>query len=244
MARDSGDARPNHLSQLTTCTHRSTHTWRATRTAGPPCRSRQGHCCHKGCAGAWIVARPSLKPALPGLSALHKGPANLATMHAFNANFYLTAATVIPVLYLALTLQGNTYNNLMTRWRKINKESSFTFWPQVRVVTAAILAISGAAITILGIIGEYSALQALVQERTGPNTQVNVFDACTALLITVGIGPVYLFLNAFFGTMRDDFLGAVDGRLGARFPSLRKYVTGAASDGDEPHEEQPEPGIG
>jgi hypothetical protein len=41
----------------------------------------------------------------------------------FNADFYVTAATVIPVFYLALTLQGSTYRDLMTRWRKNQMEN-------------------------------------------------------------------------------------------------------------------------
>jgi hypothetical protein len=31
----------------------------------------------------------------------------------FNANFYITAATVIPVLFLAIAVQGRTYENLL-----------------------------------------------------------------------------------------------------------------------------------
>lgn len=33
----------------------------------------------------------------------------------FNADFYITAATVIPLLYLALTLQGQTYERIISR---------------------------------------------------------------------------------------------------------------------------------
>jgi hypothetical protein len=37
----------------------------------------------------------------------------------FNADFYITAATVIPLLYLALTLQGNSYDSMMRRAREL-----------------------------------------------------------------------------------------------------------------------------
>jgi hypothetical protein len=35
----------------------------------------------------------------------------------FNADFYVTAATVIPVLFLALTLQGTFYREILGTWK-------------------------------------------------------------------------------------------------------------------------------
>jgi hypothetical protein len=42
----------------------------------------------------------------------------------FNADFYVTAATVIPVLFLALTLQGQTYESMTTRALAIRKKAN------------------------------------------------------------------------------------------------------------------------
>jgi hypothetical protein len=43
--------------------------------------------------------------------------ARVVTMHheTFNADFYVVAATIIPILYLALTLQGQTYERIIRR---------------------------------------------------------------------------------------------------------------------------------
>lgn len=68
-------------------------------------------------------------------------------MHQFNSDFYVTGATVIPVLYLALTLQGNSIRDLMTRWQSVNKEASWRFWPQIRAVSMAMFAIAGASLS-------------------------------------------------------------------------------------------------
>lgn len=143
-------------------------------------------------------------------------------MRGFNADFYIAAATVIPVLYLALTLQGTTYHDLMMGWRKTNKESPFTFWPQVRVVAVTILAMVGAAVIILGIVGEYSALQALEDRTVGPNTQSNVAEACLALLVMVAIPPGWLFVRTFFGTLNDDRKAAMAGKLGRLLAEVRR----------------------
>jgi hypothetical protein len=146
---------------------------------------------------------------------------NLLNMRGFNADFYIAAATVIPVLYLALTLQGNTYHDLMMRWRKANKESPFTFWPQVRVITVALLSIAGAWVIVIGIIGEYSALQALENRTVGLNTRANVAEACVALLVMVAIPPCWLFVRTFFGTLNDDRKAAMAGKLGSLLAEIR-----------------------
>lgn len=160
-------------------------------------------------------------------------------MNTFNANFYITAATVIPVLYLALTLQGNTYRDLMARWRETNRVSPFTLRAQARVVLVALIAISGAIAILQGVLGEYSALQALANEHAGDQTESNVFGACLLLLVMVAVGPAWWFLEAFFGSLADDFRSAVDGKLGRIFPELKKHFPPAvpARDDQSKHEE-------
>jgi hypothetical protein len=133
-------------------------------------------------------------------------------MATFNSTFYATTATVIPVLYLALTLQGSTHRDLMNRWRKVNQESPWQFRPQVRAVALALVAIAAGWIIVFGIVGEYSALQALVTEKTGPVTQSNVYEPCILLLIMVAAGPVLQFASAFFGTLADDRQAAMKRR--------------------------------
>lgn len=121
----------------------------------------------------------------------------------FNSDFYVTAATVIPVLYLALTLQGSAIRDLMAQWRTVNNQE-WTFKDQARAVGMAMFCIAAGGVVIFGLVGEYSALQALAYERVGQNTRADVYEPCIVLLVAVGVGPVWWFVRAFFGTLIDD----------------------------------------
>ena len=44
----------------------------------------------------------------------------------FNSDFFVTAATIIPVLYLALTLQGSTFDQILIWWGKLPTKGSRT----------------------------------------------------------------------------------------------------------------------
>src|SRR5262249_8422479 len=123
----------------------------------------------------------------------------------FNADFYVTTATVIPVLYLALTLQGSTFENMMTRWRALVKDSPWKLVPQLRVITAAFIAIAGGIIVIFSVYAEFQALRALDLQQSTHVIQSNVFNSTISLLAVTVAGPAYRFLWAFFGTLTDDF---------------------------------------
>ena len=54
-------------------------------------------------------------------SVIHTGEYTVAVhSDAFNADFYVTVATVIPVLYLALTLQGQTFESLVVQHKRLH----------------------------------------------------------------------------------------------------------------------------
>jgi Tfp pilus assembly protein PilW len=135
-------------------------------------------------------------------------------MHSFSPDFYTTAATVIPVLYLALTLQGRTFHDLLTRWRDYNREADFKVLPQIRVVALAGASLVAGWVVILGIIGEYLALTALYNGHAGRAARQTILSAAAWLLVVVAAGPVYQFARAFFGTLADDRRAAMNGRLG------------------------------
>jgi len=162
---------------------------------------------------------------------------NLSAMRAFNADFYVTTATVIPVLYLALTLQGRTYHDVVTRWRKVNKDAPFTFWPQAKVIALAITGIGLSSVILYGVYGEYLALHALNARQASSESQGTVLQASILLLAVTAAGPVLWFLGAYFGTLADDFRGAMAGRLGDLL-GVRK-ATATASLGAGPSSDQP-----
>jgi hypothetical protein len=84
----------------------------------------------------------------------------------FNADFYITAATVIPILYLALTLQGQTYQDLvriifkkMAEGEKASVRSLRYWWS---LLVAATLPGAAGLILITGFAGELSAVLTLI----------------------------------------------------------------------------------
>ncbi len=129
-------------------------------------------------------------------------------------DFYITAATVIPVFYLALTFQGNLFRDQLRRWRDLSKEQPKTFWANVRlnvrgIGTGGIVLLLLYAI-IVGVIGEYSALQALANGTLGrdaTDTLGTVWAGVISLLIAVAVGPIWWFVVGFFGPTADDFRG-------------------------------------
>ncbi len=96
-----------------------------------------------------------------------------AFMNRFNANFFIVIATVIPVLYLALTLQGPTYERMMARWRSAVREGhrDRSFRSEARTVTAAFLAIVGTAVILYSVLAEYLSLRALYSQTASVATQ-------------------------------------------------------------------------
>ncbi len=135
-------------------------------------------------------------------------------MNKFNANFFIVVATVIPVLYLALTLQGPTYERLMTRWRSAVREGhrDRSFKSEARTVTAAIFAIGGAAVVLYSVYAEFLSLRALYSETANTATQRTVLQASVALLIMTAGGPAYAFVVAYVGTLVDDYRAARERR--------------------------------
>lgn len=49
-----------------------------------------------------------------------------ATAPAFNSLFFATAATMIPVLFLAIAVQGTTYQDLVKAYLAANRRSELT----------------------------------------------------------------------------------------------------------------------
>src|SRR5262249_41589058 len=123
----------------------------------------------------------------------------------FNSDFYITAATVIPVLYLALTLQGSTLEELFRNWRRNlrpadeqrNPKSEF----RMEVISGA--AIFGAIFMLNGIVGEFIAVLALYHRNSGPESELYVLSSMVFLLVLIAAGPLIKFLVTWVETARD-----------------------------------------
>lgn len=140
----------------------------------------------------------------------------------FNGLFYATAATAIPVLFLAIAVQGTTYENLLASsarmagpllrnlWRLINDPG-----PRLRDLAAALLYVGiaspvlsllallpaaiAAAVLLSGFSGEAEALIALYHQRS-PTGPISVLTAALILTAGVAAGPALRFARYFFWT--------------------------------------------
>jgi hypothetical protein len=125
---------------------------------------------------------------------------------AFNANFYVAAATVIPVLYLALTLQGPTVRRLMERgidqsykvlMLELKKESNKS-WRQRQaeiwgrsILTVAFI-YTNFIIFSSGIIGESIAIVALYHESASTLSGEFVLGATIGLLAVIAASQLFI----------------------------------------------------
>jgi formate-dependent nitrite reductase membrane component NrfD len=97
----------------------------------------------------------------------------------FNSEFYVTTATVIPVLFLAVAVQASAIVTNLTRLDHIiktkSKSRSAHFW----LVLSGVMAIQitwmiGILVMIFGISGEITSLMALYHRSDHENTRSGV----------------------------------------------------------------------
>ena len=106
----------------------------------------------------------------------------------------MTAATVIPVLYLALTLQGSTFAGIVRRvGETIRRHGSqrplLGLIPYVAIATPALL------ILFWGLAGEWVAIVGLYNRSKSLGTATFVLIAVILLLIAVITGPTIRFVT-------------------------------------------------
>jgi hypothetical protein len=113
---------------------------------------------------------------------------------AFNGLFYATTATIIPVLYLAIALQGSTYQDLLRAIkpavrRQIENDRS----SQV----PALLALLAIPILIIGFgaFGETYSLIALYTRSANANLAPVVLEAAIFLILAAAAGPLVALWN-------------------------------------------------
>jgi hypothetical protein len=113
----------------------------------------------------------------------------------FNADFYIAAATVIPILYLALTLQGSTFEELLTRWKtSLRKVPLSSVWGlTVRLLAFLAFLIAGSIIILAGFVGEYASIVALYRRSATGSAGQFVLISFTGLLLAVLAPPAFKF---------------------------------------------------
>jgi hypothetical protein len=125
----------------------------------------------------------------------------------FNATFYATAATVIPVLFLAIAIQGQTYQHLLEyymaglrSYRAEMRELRVSGKLTLRRVFASGPAVQGpgclgALVLAAGIFGEIDAMIALYQQRTGPSEGPVILLGTILLILMAASGPFGTYMK-------------------------------------------------
>ncbi len=131
---------------------------------------------------------------------------------AFNGLFYATVATIIPVLFLALAVQGRTSENLVKVTMNADKRRRRGTWKYLggdltlpRAVAAAAATVAANAplmiaafIVIFGVHGEINGLLALYYQRASATTGGYVLDETIFLLVALAAVAVWTFARTIY----------------------------------------------
>lgn len=123
----------------------------------------------------------------------------------FNSDFYVAAATVIPVLYLALGVQGSLLTGVITRLNKslrvMSRQRPDTPLRQLglvgRVAVSYALMVVAILIVAAGVVGEGAALLALYHQKGGPASGRLVLGSLIALLVLTAASPTWALILAW-----------------------------------------------
>jgi hypothetical protein len=110
----------------------------------------------------------------------------------FDPNFYIVCATVIPVLFLAVAVQGSAYKTVLEAAMTAARTKTSGGWThQLRALALSrTLQLIGYAIWCAGALGEVLALMVLYQDPEDSGTRITVFLATVFLTFVVGAGPL------------------------------------------------------
>jgi hypothetical protein len=154
--------------------------------------------------------------AMSSLASLARATASAAP--AFNSTFYATVATVIPVLFLALAIQGRMYEQLLrtalwfTRTKRAAlplrslRDIHLSLVAAVRLIWLAIVTVNSLLwliallIPAAGFVGEAAAVIALYQGHDDSSTRLGVLVATLFLLLAVATGPMLTYIMTFLNT--------------------------------------------
>jgi hypothetical protein len=121
--------------------------------------------------------------------------------------FYATAATVIPVLFLALAVQGRGYENLMKTFNAMDQRSNRDI-PRGQTAAAAAVAVALVAIApvilVLAVLSEILAVYALYQQQAVSTTSQTVLIGVIVLVIATAASPALALIRAFLTPVLED----------------------------------------
>ena len=135
--------------------------------------------------------------------------AALSHGHGYDSTFYATAATVIPILFLSLTLQGDfVMRAMLTAWRfgrasmkSVDQSEQSLTRSRVAVgasqyFLASLLGFVPFLVLVAGVNGEVNALLALERQRASASDQSQVMTDVVVLLFAALLALIVRFLSA------------------------------------------------
>ena len=152
--------------------------------------------------------------------------------NSFNADFYVTAATMIPVLYLALAVQGSTLNAALTwlyeakaskrhtaeRVAELNEEINRTYGTGAGsitatsppVITVAFLVVLALGVSLIfSVVGEFTAIRLLYYRQASSwQGQLVLYSAIilTAMIALVTVGMAMTTRRRFQGLADEEIV--------------------------------------
>jgi hypothetical protein len=132
----------------------------------------------------------------------------------FNGLYYATIATVIPVLFVAVAVQGPAYANLLQQAHRVNQVGKSAkdelggslpdevSAPLLRALRTIVEAITLTAYLLIaaGILGEITAIIALYRERASGTFGLITLTATIMLLLAGAFGPFCALVKAMWDT--------------------------------------------
>jgi len=99
----------------------------------------------------------------------------------FSSDFYVTTATVIPVVFLALVLEGG-----LLEWISRRIKASDVVTMPVRILVS-MLQLFAVIVLLAGTVSEILALHVILRKQTTVNTENVIFYSTAFLIILLGI---------------------------------------------------------
>ena len=130
----------------------------------------------------------------------------------FNQNFYIVTATIIPIFFLALTLQGSFYGNLQSKadegvkaLAKALEETMANREPSLKMMAPGYIALGVAFFAFLivfaAFVGELFSLRALYYQNETDQAEAFVFWSTVGLILLTSAIPAWAMGGVFYRIM-------------------------------------------
>jgi hypothetical protein len=154
-----------------------------------------------------------------------------AATPAFNGGFYSTIATIIPVLFLAIAVQGTAYGTLVKAvaygirlYRRVMPVTSTVIkmspligagvlgtWLALGLLALGLLVLVSALTLISGLAGEIIAVIALYRQRAIAGSGAFVLGATIFLAVITAAGPAWMLGSSLVQAVREQLDDAKPG---------------------------------